>query len=53
LETEILELGKVSQPTISKVTSGRLITVVSKFVNNNINGKMIDIVKRILADTEI
>lgn len=46
-----MELGKVTQPTISKVTSGRLISIVSKHIGKMIiKGQMIDILKRILTD---
>jgi hypothetical protein len=53
LEEIILELGKPSQPIISKVTSGRLISILAKYIGRMIKGEMIDILKRILSDNEI
>lgn len=48
-----LDLGKPTQPIISKVTSGRLISILAKYTRRNIKGEMVDILKRILADSEI
>jgi hypothetical protein len=53
LESKILFLGQLNQPTISKVTSGRLIAIVGKHIGKMIKGQMIDILKRILTDNEI
>lgn len=53
LEETALELGKPSQPIISKVTSGRLISMLAVYLGRTIKGEMIDIVKRVLSDNEI
>lgn len=50
LEETALELGKPSQPIISKVTSGRLISMLAVYLGRTIKGEMIDIVKRVLSD---
>jgi hypothetical protein len=51
MEDAALELGKPSQPIISKVTSGRIISIFAAYSRRSIKGEMIDILKRILADT--
>jgi hypothetical protein len=51
LEEAALELGRPNQPIISKVTSGRLISILAKYMGRMIKGEMIDILKRILADS--
>jgi hypothetical protein len=51
LEEVALDLGKPTQPIISKVTSGRLISILAKYTRRNIKGEMVDILKRILADS--
>lgn len=53
LEEVVLDLGKPSQPIISKVTSGRLISILAKYMGRMIKGEMIDILKRILANNEV
>jgi len=51
MEDVALELGKPAQPIISKVTSGRIISIFTAYSRRSIKGEMIDILKRILADT--
>lgn len=53
LEEVALDLGKPSQPIISKVTAGRLIAVLAKYQGRTVKGEMVDILKRVLADSEI
>ena len=53
MEDTALELGKPSQPLISKVTSGRLISMLAMYMGRTLKGEMIDIVKRVLADSEV
>lgn len=53
LEETALELGKNNQPIISKVTSGRIISMLAIYLGRTIKGEMIDIVKRILLDNEV
>lgn len=53
MERNIYELGKNTQPIVSKVIAGRLVTIFSKENNGVIKGEMIDIIKRIIMDSEI
>ena len=53
LEETALELGKPTQPIISKVTSGRLISMLAIYLGRTLKGEMIDIVKRILLENEV
>ena len=46
-------MGKPSQPIISKVTSGRLISRLAIYLGRTLKGEMIDIVKRVLSDNEV
>lgn len=46
-------MGKASEPIISKVISGRLIPIYLKYTGRVIRGEMIDIVKRIISDSEV
>lgn len=48
-----IELGKPSQPIISKVTSGQLISRLAMYLGQTLKGEMIDIVKRVLSDNEV
>jgi len=48
-----LDLGKPTQPIISKVTSARLISILAKYMGRMIKGEMIDILKRVLGDSEV
>lgn len=48
-----LDLGRPAQPIISKVTAGRLIAVLAKYQGRTVKGEMVDILKRVLADSEI
>lgn len=51
MEDVALDLGKAAQPIISRVTSGRIISILTAYSPSSIRGEMIDILKRILADT--
>jgi hypothetical protein len=53
LEEVALDLGRPVQPIISKVTAGRLIAVLAKYQGRTVKGEMVDILKRVLADSEI
>jgi hypothetical protein len=46
-------MGKQSEPIVSKVISGRLIPIFCKYNGRLIRGEMIDIIKRIIGDSEI
>lgn len=51
LEEAALELGRPTQPIISKVTAGRLIAVLAKYQGRTVKGEMVDILKRVLGDS--
>ena len=53
LEDVVRDLGKPTQPIISKVTSARLISVLARYTNRMVKGDMIDILKRVLGHNEI
>ncbi len=53
MEGLILELGRPTQPVISRVTSARLISIVVRHTGRTIKGEMVDILKRVINDTEV
>jgi hypothetical protein len=53
LEKTVLEMGKQSEPIVSKVIAGRLIPILSKYYGKTIKGEMLDIIKRIIGDSEV
>lgn len=48
----MLELGRTNQPIVSKVTAGRLISIVFHECNKKVKVAMMDILKSILAHPE-
>jgi hypothetical protein len=53
LETSALELGKSGQPSISKVTAGRLVTILAGYSGKALKNELVDILKRVFTDAEI
>lgn len=53
LEKTVLEMGRQSEPIVSKVIAGRLVPILCKFNGRSIRGELIDIIKRIITDSEI
>lgn len=53
LEKTVLEMGRQSEPIVSKVIAGRLIPILCRYNGRSIKGEMIDIIKRIIGDAEI
>ena len=53
LENQALELGKFNQPSISKVTAGRLITILGSYSGRAIKNELVDILKKIFNDIEV
>ena len=53
LERVALELGKPSQPSISKVTAGRLITILAGIAGKALKNELVDILKRVFTNTEV
>ena len=47
MEDKALELGKATQPILSRITSCRIISVLSKYMNRALKSEMVDIVKRL------
>ena len=47
-----MEMGKPTEPIISKVIAGRLVSVVVKHIGRSIKGEMIDIIKKIINSSE-
>lgn len=45
-------MGKPTEPIISKVIAGRLVSVVVKHIGRSIKGEMIDIIKKIINSSE-
>lgn len=46
-------MGKQSEPIVSKVIAGRLVPILCKYNGRSIRGELIDIIKRIIGDSEI
>ena len=45
-------MGKNTEPIISRVIAGRLISIIVKFQDRAIKGLMIDILKKIITSSE-
>lgn len=52
LEKIVVELGKANQPIVSKVTAGRIISVIFQDCTRKLKASMMDILKSILAHPE-
>jgi hypothetical protein len=53
MEEKALELGRATQPIISRITACRIISVLSKYMNRTLKAEMVDIVKRLCNENEI
>jgi len=51
LENLALDLGKASQPSMSKITASRLVTILVGFNGCALKNELFDILKRVLADS--
>lgn len=47
-----MDMGKPSEPIISKVIAGRMVPILSKYSGRTLKNELIDIIKRIIADPE-
>lgn len=45
-------MGKPTEPIISKVIAGRLVSIIVKYMGRSIKGEMIDIIKKIITSPE-
>ena len=45
-------MGKPTEPIISKVIAGRLVSIIVKYLGRSIKGEMIDIIKKIITSSE-
>lgn len=45
-------MGKLSEPIISKVIAGRLVPILCKYSGRTLKSELMDIIKRIIADSE-
>ncbi len=52
LETVALDLGRPAQPSISKVTAGRLATILGVYSGRALKNEFVDVLKRVLSDSE-
>lgn len=52
LEKIVVELGKANQPIVSKVTAGRIISIIFQDCTKKVKASMMDILKSILAHPE-
>lgn len=52
LESMALDLGRPAQPSISKVTAGRLATILGAYNGRALKNEHVDILKRVLSDSE-
>lgn len=53
LEKEALDMGKQTEPIISKVMAGRMIPILCKYNAGFLKAELMDIIKRILTDSEV